>query len=89
MSDRRFDDARTSQGVDASGDDQRGGPGGVAWRDAPVHPRGQKPEAAYFTEMDGRRTGIIIVDVKDPSQIPALAEPYFLAVNAEVGSTSR
>jgi hypothetical protein len=45
----------------------------------------QKPEAAYFTEMDGRRTGIIIVDVKDPSQIPALAEPYFLAFNAEVG----
>jgi hypothetical protein len=44
----------------------------------------QKPEAAYFTEMDGRRTGIIVVDVKDPSQIPALAEPYFLAFNAHV-----
>jgi hypothetical protein len=44
----------------------------------------QKPEAAYFTEMDGRRTGIIIVDVSDPSQIPALAEPYFLAFNAQV-----
>ena len=44
----------------------------------------QKPEAAYFVEMDGTRTGIIVVDVKDPSQIPALAEPYFLAFNARV-----
>ena len=44
----------------------------------------QRPEAAYFAEMDGRRTGIIVVDIKDPSEIPALAEPYFLAFNARV-----
>jgi hypothetical protein len=44
----------------------------------------QKPEAAYFIEMDGRRTGIIVVDVQEASQIPALAEPWFLAFNAHV-----
>lgn len=44
-----------------------------------------KPEAAYFTEMEGKRTGLIVVNLNDPSQIPATAEPFFLALNAEVG----
>ena len=44
----------------------------------------QKPEAAYFTEMNGRRTGIIVVDLADASKIPAMAEPWFLAFNAHV-----
>jgi hypothetical protein len=43
-----------------------------------------KPEAAYFTEMDGRRTGIIVIDLKSPSEIPKFAEPWFLSFNAEV-----
>jgi len=43
-----------------------------------------KPEAAYFAEMNGKRTGILIVDLADPSGIPALAEPWFLLFNAEV-----
>jgi len=42
-----------------------------------------KPEAVYFTEMDGRRGAILIVDLKDPSKVPALAEPFFLQFNAE------
>ncbi|MHC8338746.1 panthothenate synthetase [Pseudomonas sp. HLT2-19-2] len=41
-----------------------------------------KPEAAYFTEQDGMRGGIFLVDVKDPSDIPAFAEPFFLNFNA-------
>ncbi|MFQ6045542.1 MAG: panthothenate synthetase [Gemmatimonadales bacterium] len=41
-----------------------------------------KPEAVYFSEQDGNRGGIIVVDVSDPSQIPALAEPWFLNFNA-------
>ncbi len=43
-----------------------------------------KPEAAYFTEQDGHRGAILIVDVKDPSEIPALAEPWFLNFMADV-----
>ena len=44
----------------------------------------QKPEAAYFTEYHGQRSGILIVDLKEASQIPALAEPWFLQFNAKV-----
>ncbi len=43
-----------------------------------------KPEAAYFSERDGHRGGVLIVDVKDPSDVPRLAEPLFLTFNAEV-----
>ncbi len=43
-----------------------------------------KPEAVYFTEMNGHRGVVLIVDVKDPSEIPALAEPWFLTFNADV-----
>src|SRR6516164_7376189 len=44
----------------------------------------QKPEAAYFTAEGGQRGGIIVVNVSDASQIPALAEPWFLTANAKV-----
>ncbi len=44
----------------------------------------QKPEAAYFTEYHGQRSGILIVDIKDASQIPAFAEPWFLQFNARL-----
>ncbi|HET9178632.1 MAG TPA: panthothenate synthetase [Terriglobia bacterium] len=43
-----------------------------------------EPEAVYFTEMDGTRGVIMIVDIDDPSRIPALAEPWFLHFNADV-----
>ena len=42
-----------------------------------------KPEAIYFTEMDGHRGAIMLVDLDDPSKVPALAEPWFLQFNAE------
>ena len=44
----------------------------------------QKPEAAYFIEMEGKRTGIIVVDLPEPSDIPAIAEPWFLVFGASV-----
>lgn len=43
-----------------------------------------KPEAAYFTEMGGKRTGIIVVNIDHPSEIPGIAEPFFLAFGADV-----
>jgi hypothetical protein len=43
-----------------------------------------RPEAAYFTEQEGRRTAIIVTDLTDASKIPALAEPWFLNFNAQV-----
>ena len=44
-----------------------------------------KPEAAYFIADDnGCRSGSIVFDMKDPSQIPAVAEPWFLAFNAKI-----
>ena len=42
-----------------------------------------KPEAAYFTEFDGKRGATLVVNVDNPSEIPALAEPFFLTFNAE------
>jgi hypothetical protein len=44
----------------------------------------QKPEAAYFMASNGMRSGLLFLDLKDPSKIPALAEPWFLALNATV-----
>lgn len=44
-----------------------------------------KPEAAYFSSgATGERGGFIVFDMKDTSQIPAIAEPFFLAFNAKV-----
>jgi hypothetical protein len=43
-----------------------------------------KPEAVYFTEQDGKRGAIVVVDMSDASKIPSLAEPWFLTFNADV-----
>ena len=43
-----------------------------------------KPEAVYFTERDGQRGAIMIVNLDEPSKIPAFAEPWFLTFNADV-----
>src|SRR5262245_64854694 len=42
-----------------------------------------KPEAAYFTEQDGTRGAVLVVDVTDPSRVPSIAEPFFLNFNAD------
>ena len=42
-----------------------------------------KPEAVYFSEQDGKRGAVIVLDVKDQSRIPSIAEPFFLHFNAD------
>ena len=46
-----------------------------------------KPEAIYFIAEDGFRTTMMIVDMKDPSYMPAMAEPWFLAMNVKLEFT--
>ena len=41
-----------------------------------------KPEVVYFTEQDGQRGAVMIVDLKDASGIPALVEPWMLTFQA-------
>jgi hypothetical protein len=46
-----------------------------------------KPEAAYFTAVDGERGGFIVFDLEHPSDIPSICEPLFFATQAKVELT--
>lgn len=43
-----------------------------------------KPEAVYFAAREGKRGGIMVVDLPDASKLPAIAEPFFLHFQATV-----
>ena len=43
-----------------------------------------EPEAAYFWPENGERAGMIIFDMADTTQIPQIAEPLFMNVDAAV-----
>lgn len=46
-----------------------------------------KPEATYFLPSDGCRACMMVFDMKDPSEIPGIAEPFFHGFNAKVDIT--
>ena len=43
-----------------------------------------KPEAVYFTTANGQRQGIFVFDLADQSDIPAIAEPIFQELKADI-----
>lgn len=43
-----------------------------------------KPEAIYFTDTDGERGAIAVYNLEKVSEVPSVAEPWFLTFNARV-----
>jgi hypothetical protein len=43
-----------------------------------------QPEAAYFLAHDGQRAGMMFFDMKEPADIPRIAEILFRGANAAV-----
>ena len=42
------------------------------------------PEAVYFYLENGRRACMIIFEMNDASQLPAVVEPWFLSMGADI-----
>ncbi|MER5738789.1 MULTISPECIES: hypothetical protein [unclassified Streptomyces] len=43
-----------------------------------------RPEAAYFTVENGCRTGYFFFDLAETSDLPAIAEPFFMRLGARI-----
>ena len=43
-----------------------------------------KPEAVYFFIENGKRTCLMILDMNEQSQLPAVVEPWFLSMGADI-----
>ena len=43
-----------------------------------------KPEAAYFTLEDGKRSALMVINVNKPGDYVKYAEPFFLQFNANI-----
>ncbi len=43
-----------------------------------------QPEASYFLTDGGSRSCLMVFDLKDPADIPSIAEPFFMGLNATV-----
>ena len=43
-----------------------------------------RPEASYFYPENGRRTCLLVFDLKNVSDIPSIVEPFFEELNAAV-----
>ena len=46
-----------------------------------------KPEAAYFYPEDGKRTALMVFDMKGSWQLPAMVEPLFQNLGASIHVT--
>jgi hypothetical protein len=46
-----------------------------------------RPEAVYFFAEDDVRTMILFLDIKDASDMPVIADPFFRQVNARIRFT--
>ena len=44
----------------------------------------QQAESAYFLVDNGTRTAVLVVNIDDPSDLPKIVEPWFLAFNAKL-----
>ncbi len=42
-----------------------------------------RPESVYFTEENGMRGAVLVIDVAEPSRVPSFGEPFFLNFNAD------
>jgi hypothetical protein len=43
-----------------------------------------KPESCYFFAEGGKRTALFFFDLRDPTLIPTVAEPFFMNLNASI-----
>ena len=48
-----------------------------------LHVTSLKPQAVYFSEQDGRRGAVLLIELDSPSDIPRFSEPFFLKFNAD------
>jgi hypothetical protein len=46
-----------------------------------------RPESAYFYTERGLRTAVMVVDLKESSSMPEIAEPLFIGLGAQVEFT--
>jgi len=46
-----------------------------------------KPEAAYFFPENGRRAGLLVVNMTDSSDLAKMAEPFWFGLHADVSMT--
>lgn len=46
-----------------------------------------KPEAVYFTAVNGKRNAVMVINMNDASELPGMSEPWFLLFNADVNIT--
>ena len=41
-----------------------------------------KPEFIYFTDLDGHRGAVMLVEISNATSVPSIAEPWFLVFEA-------